>query len=382
MAAPAGLQWIEIDTSRLAANLSAFRRHLPVGTALAPVVKGNAYGHGIELAAPAFVKGGAQWFCVHAWTEARRVLALDLGRPVLILGPLADEEVEPAVAAGAHCTVYDAERIASLQAAARRMGTIARVHLKLETGTWRQGVSPKAMGECLTYLRDCDRVELTGLHSHYANIEDTTDHGYADAQHDAFTEAVQRAADAGFTPPLVHMSCSAAGILFPRRRMDLARIGISAYGFWPSAATRVSAAQGGGAGLDLAPALTWKCRVAQVKTAPAGSYIGYGCSDKVEVDTRLAVLPVGYYDGYDRSFSGRAHVLIHGRRCPVRGRVCMNLVMADVSHVPAVAVGDEAVLLGRQGDEELRAETLADWAGTIHYEIVTRLGAHLPRLAV
>jgi len=376
------MQWIEVDGRRLGENLRSFRRLLPKGAELAPVVKSNAYGHGLAIAAGAFARAGADWFCVHSHPEAVQLDELGLGRPILILGPLDRGELGDALERGFHCTVYDPARLQEMAETAALLETTARIHLKVETGTWRQGVAGPEFLECLSLIKDNPRLSLEGLHSHYANIEDTTDHSYADAQNRAFEEALARVRREGLQPRRVHMSCSAAAILFPRRHMDLARIGISAYGYWPSPATQVSAAQEGRSTVELAPALQWKVKVAQVKRVPAGSFIGYGCTDKAEIDTRLAVLPVGYADGYDRSMGGQAHVLLHGRRCPVRGRICMNLMMVDVSHLPQVAVGDTAILLGQQDDERITAETLARWASTIHYEVLARLRVDLPRIEV
>jgi alanine racemase len=299
-----------------------------------------------------------------------------------VLGPLDPSELTPALERGFELTVYDPGRLEELDSLAQGLRTQAHVHLKVETGTWRQGVSGEEFQECLRILSESEALRLSGLHSHYANIEDTTDHSYADAQYQAFQEAAVQVEARGLHPARVHMSCSAAAILFPSRLMELARVGISSYGYWPSSPTRISARREGHDELDLAPALGWKAKVAQVKRVPQGAFIGYGCSDKAEVETRLAVLPVGYADGYDRGIGGRGHVLLHGRRCPLRGRICMNLMMVDVSHLPQVAVGDEAVLLGRQGEEEISAETLATWADTIHYEVLARLSPLIPRFAV
>jgi alanine racemase len=383
MSASPGLQWVEVETEVLTRNLRAFAKHLPANTGLAPVVKSNAYGHDLELAARAFAAGGASWFCVHSFEEASRLAKLALGQRILILGPLGERELEAAIEAGFNLTVYDAQRLRDLATAAARSGYPAKIHLKVETGTWRQGVTHAELAECLAVIKREAGLELAGVHSHYANIEDTTDHSYAEEQSRVFEEILGEIERAGLRPQSVHMSCSAAAILFPARYMDLARIGISAYGYWPSSPTLVSARRGGSTQeLAIKPALTWKVRVAQLKTVPAGSYIGYGCTDKAEVETRLALLPVGYADGYSRSMSGRAHVLIQGKRCSVRGRICMNLLMVDVTHLPSVRLGDEAVLLGSQGGETLAAETLAEWAGTIHYEILARISPTLTRVAV
>ncbi len=383
MSASKGLQWVEVKTEVLTRNLRAFAKHLPASTALAPVVKSNAYGHELELAARAFAAGGASWFCVHSFDEACRLAKLALGQRILILGPLGDQELQGAIEAGFNLTVYDAQRLRELAAAAAKIGYPAKLHLKVETGTWRQGVTRGELAECLAVIKREAGLELAGVHSHYANIEDTTDHSYAEEQSRVFEEILAEIERAGLHPQSVHMSCSAAAILFPSRFMDLARIGIAAYGYWPSSPTLVSARKGSSAQeLDIKPALSWKARVAQLKTVPAGSYIGYGCTDKAEVETRLALLPVGYADGYSRNMSGRAHVLVQGKRCPVRGRICMNLMMVDVTHLSTVQLGEEAVLLGSQNGETLAAETLAEWAGTIHYEILARISPALTRVAV
>jgi alanine racemase len=180
----------------------------------------------------------------------------------------------------------------------------------------------------------------------------------------------------------MHSACSAAALLFTRTHLDLARIGIALYGLWPSKETYVSCLELGKPTLDLRPVMTWKTRVAQLRDVGEGKYIGYGCTYRTTRDSRIALLPVGYYEGYDRGLTGMAHVLIRGRRAPIRGRVCMNMIMADITDIPGVGLQDEAVLLGRQGDEKVTAEQLAEWCSTISYEIVSRINPTLPRVVI
>jgi len=170
------------------------------------------------------------------------------------------------------------------------------------------------------------------------------------------------------------MSCSAAAVLWPEEPLDMVRVGVSAYGVWPSRETLVSARAAGYGDLDLRPAMSWRCDVSQVRQVPAGETVGYGRAWKAPVESRIAVLPVGYADGYLRALGGSAHVLLHGRRAPLVGRVCMNLCMVDVTHIPEVRTGDEAVLLGTQGDETITTEHMASWLGTISYEVLTLPG--------
>jgi len=225
-------------------------------------------------------------------------------------------------------------------------------------------------------------VRLAGVGTHFANIEDTTNHEFAESQIVAFNRIAEAIAQVHPQPLLRHTACSAAVLLFNRTHLDLARIGISLYGLWPSKETYVSCLERGKPSLDLTAALTWKTRIAQVKEVPEGGYVGYGLTWRATRPTTIAVLPVGYYEGFDRELSGIAHVLVRGKRAPVRGRVCMNMCMVDVTDIPGAALEDEVVLIGRQGDEKITAEQIAAWCGTISYEIVSRIHPSLPRVLV
>ena len=360
------------------ANAAAFRRVVPDGARLAVAVKGNGYGHGLLPAARAFLEGGADWLCVHHLDEVRALRAGGVDAPLQLVGPVLLDDLAEAAALDARLLVYNGETIDRLLA----LDVPARLHLKVETGNHRQGVEPAEALALAARIAAAPRLELEGVSSHFANIEDTTDHGYARGQLARFEQTVGALRAAGHAVPIRHLSNSAAAILWPDQCYEMVRVGIAAYGLWPSKETRVAAALAGRDALELRPALTWKSRVAQVKTVAAGDFVGYGCSWRASRETRLAILPSGYFDGYDRRLSNLAHVLVGGGRAPVRGRVCMNITMVDVTDEAAVAVEDEAVLLGAQGDEQISAEQLADWAGTIHYEVVARIGSHVPRVVV
>ncbi len=381
--ARAALTWVEVDTSALLSNLHAFRRRLGPGVELAHVVKSNAYGHGLELvAAEDAASGIVHRLAVISVDELLRVRAIGVRLPVLVMGYVPTGAWASVVDAEGSPVVFNRESLEALSRAASERGREVAVHLKVETGTHRYGIPEAELLDYLGLVRSLPGLRLEGMTTHFANIEDTTDHSYAQEQLDRFRRAVEQAREAGFELPVPHAACSAAAILFPESSFAMARVGISSYGIWPSKETRVSSRHVEGAQMDLRPALSWKTRVAQVKTVSAGSYIGYGCSWKAPAETRIAVLPIGYADGYDRGLSNVGHVLIHGRRAPVRGRICMNVTMVDVTHHPEVALEDEVVLIGRQGEEEIRAEDLASWCGTIAYEIVSRIGSHVPRVRV
>ncbi len=366
--------WCEVDPGRLADNVRALRV-LVGGSRLAVAVKGGAYGHGLLVAGRAFLSAGADALCVHHVDEARALRAAGITAPIHMVGPTLLDDLAEVAALGARILVYNRETVERLAS----LGASAKLHLKLETGNYRQGVE---LPEALVLAELIARVpglELEGVSSHFANIEDTTDHTYARQQLTRFETAVHALRAAGHPVPIRHLSNSAAAILWPDQCFEMVRAGVAAYGMWPSKETRVAATLVGRSEVHLQPAITWKTRVAQVKEVPEGAAIGYGGTYATTRRTRLAILPVGYYDGYDRKLSNIGHVLIGGRRAQIRGRVCMNITMVDVTDLPAPALEDEVVLLGAQGSQRITAEQLGDWCGTINYEVVTRIAGHVPR---
>lgn len=375
--------WVEISRDAYLHNLTFFRGLVGPGVELAVVVKANAYGHGWREIAELARGGGADSFCVHSLDEALALRAAGYGEDVLVMGHVPLARLGEAVEAGLRLVLYNPESAIELGRAARARGRRARVHLKLETGTYRQGVDEEGLGALLEVLGAHPELEVEGVYTHFANIEDTTDHGYARAQLERFEALVARIRGAGLAVGTRHAACSAATLLFPQTHFEMVRLGIAQYGLWPSKETFLSyRLEHPAANSDLRPVLAWKARISQVKDVPAGAFVGYGCSYQTTRATRLAVLPIGYSDGYDRGLSNRAHVLVRGRRAPVRGRVCMNLTLVDVTDVPGAALEDEVVLLGRQGEQEVRAADLAEWAGTIPYEIVARLRQGMERVVV
>ena len=375
--------WLEVSRPAYAHNLRCFRRLVGPEVELAAVVKSNAYGHGSEQIATLAAEHGADSFCVHSLDEALRLRAAGFGHDVLIMGPVLPERLHKVVENGFRVVLFTRESARHLAELTASGAGTARVHLKIETGTYRQGVDEDELEWFAGFLPRHPGLVVEGVYTHFANIEDTTRHDYAEQQLERFQRALGRLAAAGIRPPKRHAACSAATLVFPRTHFDMVRLGISQYGLWSSKETYLSyRLDHPGEEMLLKPVLRWKTRVSQLKTVPPGSFIGYGCTYQTTRSTRIAVLPVGYADGYDRKLSNRAYVLIRGRRAPVRGRVCMNLVMVDVTDIPDVELEDEAVLLGPQGDQEITADHLAALVGTIPYEIVTRINWNLPRLVV
>jgi alanine racemase len=375
-----GLVWVELDAKAPEHNLRQLRAGSATGVLACAVVKSNAYGHGVAQVAP--LLPSAEWFGVNSLEEGLEMRSLGIEKPVLLLGHVPLAALGDAVEADLRLTVYNRDTIEALAALPAGLPA-ARVHVKVDTGTARQGVLPEDLEDFLRLVKaGGPRVVMEGLSTHYANIEDTLNHAYAELQMSRFNAALALVDAVVGRPPYVHTACTAATLLFSATHYTMLRSGIGLYGLWPSRETLVSAREKNGPVADFRPVLSWKTRIVQVKTIPEGSFVGYGCSYRTMRRTTLGVLPVGYADGYDRALGNRAHVLVRGRRAPVIGRICMNLCMVDLTDVPGAGLEDEVVLLGSSGEERISAETMAEWAGTINYEVVARISPLLPRKVV
>jgi len=376
-----GTQWIEVDAAALRHNLGLFRELLKPGTRLAVVVKANAYGHGFEQVAPIAAQV-ADLLAVHSAAEARSARGAGIAVPILVMGCVPPHDLYD-LDRDTHIFVSTEETLASLGDYRRRTGVALPVHLKVDTGARRQGLDIR---DIASYARAAARegLDIVGLATHFANIEDTLEHDFARLQLERFHGALEATRSAlGSTPGLVHASCSAAALLFRETDFSMVRVGISAYGHWPSRETKLSwILNHGPDGLRLQPALCWKAIVGQLKDVAKGETVGYGRTWEALRQTRIAVVPVGYADGYSRVLGNRSRVIVRGVVAPVVGRVCMNILMVDVSDIPEVCVGDEVVLIGQQGGSKVTIEELAALSGTINYEFVARLSHSIPRIVV
>lgn len=373
-----GSQWIELDAAALRANLQVFRRVLGPEVQIAAVVKANAYGHGLAEIAPV-AASCADWLAVHSAAEAQSLRALGVDLPILVMGFVTPGDLER-LDARTHVLASTMETLTWVGELRRRTGIAVPVHVKVESGTNRQGLRLEDLtGACHVAARE--GVEILGAATHFANIEDTLEHAYAQRQLVEFRKAIDLLSnELGRPLPHVHAACSAAALLFREADFTMVRVGISTYGHWPSRETQLSwILEHGRNGLGLTPVLSWKARVGQIKRVPKGETVGYGRTWRALRPTVLAVLPVGYADGYPRALGNRARVLVGGLPAPVVGRVCMNITLVDVTDVPGVAVGDEVVLLGSSEEACVSAEELGALSGTINYEILSRLSPLIPR---
>ena len=373
------LSWVEIHGEHLVSNVAAFRSVLDPGCALMIVVKANAYGHGLTEVAP-LVAGGADWLGVDTLDEGLGLARLRLDRPVVILGYTPPGRSAEVVRHGFRQVVFRLDVARSLSRAARKAKQEARIHLKVETGTHRLGIPISELEGFLGEIRRMPGLEVEGIYTHFANIEDTLDPSFATLQLQRFRQALAIVERAGVKPRFVHAAATAGVLLYPETHFDMVRVGIGAYGVWPSRETRLAARERGKQ-ISLQPVLSWKTRIAQVKDVAAGEFIGYGLTYQARRPLRVAVVPIGYYDGLDRKLSNTGRALVRGQAAPMVGRVAMNMVVLDVTATDA-SVDEEVVLIGRQESAEIRVEELAEKAGTIPYETLTRIHPWLPRRVV
>ena len=362
------LTWAEIDLDAIAHNTRELKRLIGEKTELMAVVKANGYGHGAVPVAETALDNGASRLAVHRVLEGVQLRQAGITAPVLIMGYSLPAQADTVVRWDLTPTVNTMEQAQALSAAASRQGKVVSFHVKVDTGMGRFGLLPHEVVDFVQAISELPGLALEGLYTHFA-VADAADKAYTLRQLEIYLEVVKRLEEAGFTVPIRHVACSAAALDLPQTHLDMVRCGIVLYGLRPSNEIEPT--------IPLRPALTLKSRVARVRTLPADSSISYGRTYVTTEPTRVALVPVGYGDGYSRFLSNKGQVLIRGRRAPIVGRVCMDQFVVKVSHIPDVQQDDEVVLIGRQGDDEISAEEVAAWAGTINYELVTSL---LPRV--
>lgn len=377
--------WCEVSQAAIQANVNLLRQRVGDAVTLGVVVKADAFGHGIAQTAREFVKAGADWLIVNFAYEAVNLREAGIQAPIYICGNVPATQAQRIAQTQARMVLYDAETAEAIARAGQAAGHSVRVHLKIETGTHRQGIPLKEALALAELIQTLEGIELEGITTHYADIEDTTNHQFARQQLTLLQEADRAFRQAGYTVPMVHSANSAATLLWPETHGSMVRVGIAAYGLWPSTETyatllQTSSNRSPAVIPSLFPVLSWRARIAQVKSVPPSGFIGYGRTYRATHPMKIAILPLGYHEGYDRRLSNLGYVLIHGMRAPICGRICMNMFMVDVTHIPSAQVGAIATLLGTDGDERISAEQLASWMGTINYEVVSRIHPSQPRL--
>ncbi|MCF6289966.1 MAG: alanine racemase [Desulfobacterales bacterium] len=371
------LNRVEIDLAALAANYAVVRETVGSGVRVMAVVKADAYGHGMVRVARTLAAAGARTFGVAEVEEGMALRGAGVPGEIVVLlgGPL--ESVAEMVGNQLTPVVFDIDTLAELSQRARALDAVLDVHLKVDVGMGRLGIMPAEVQGFVRQLTALPGLRLTGVLSHLPAADDPAADQNTSTQLRCFQEVLAGLEQKNGVGPVTHIANSAALLYHQPARLDMVRPGISLYGYYPDGAAGIGAAT-----VKLRPVMRFKTRVLQVKEVPAGAGISYGHTFVTRRPTRLAVLPVGYDDGYLRRLSNRAQVLIHGQRAPVRGRVCMNACMVDITDLDdaaAVRPGDEVVLIGPQGGELISADELAGWLETISYEVLCLIGSRNQR---
>jgi len=369
---------LRIDLAALRTNAQLLRDLVSPARA-AFVVKGNAYGHGIVECALA-IEGLAAIVCVYSIDEALELRDGGITAPILVMGPVPPGRLDDAIAIDAELALWDTKSyVRDLAAAARRKNARAKIHVKVNTGLNRLGLAPGDLADAIETYGHISDLEIAGIFSHLAAAEEL-DSPYTMQQLQRFNDAYRQAEPilaAMHAHPVRHIAASAAAMLWPQTRLDLARFGIALYGLWPSAQTREAM---NGATLPLTPVLSYRTELVMARTIDAGDPVGYGLTYHAARQMRIGIVPLGYADGIPRALSNKGTVLIEGQRVPIIGRVAMNMLFVDLTHAPGANAGSTVTLIGRDGDQEITADDWAAGCDTINYEIVTRLPSALARV--
>jgi alanine racemase len=360
-----------INLTALAYNVSRLKRYLSSGCEIMAIIKANAYGHGSVEIARALAGEGIERFAVASLDEGIALRQAGLSTSVVVLGALFEEQVSDLIAHQLTPVVSDGRILPALTKAAHSRPVPYPIHLKVETGMGRLGFSPEELRLLLDDPLFRNSLKVEGIMTHLADA-DGKDSTFTERQSNAFRAVLKQIRERGVTLPLVHAANSAAIVRFPDTHFSLVRPGIMLYGYHTLPATVPPP--------DLKPVLSLRTTIVQLRTIPQGGTVSYNGTFVATRTTRVAVLPIGYADGYSRQLSHRGSVLIQGRRVPIVGLVCMDMIMVDVTDLPHVHVGETVTLIGQQGGESIWADEVAGWIGTIPYEVLCGIGSRVPRL--
>lgn len=369
----------QISQQALINNILFFRKKLHPKSKIVAVIKANAYGHGQNEVAQ-ILEPYADYFAVDDLEELKLLRQVST-KPCLVLGYVEKKSLPEALRLNPILGIYDLERLKIINQLAQGLKTRPVVYLKIDAGLGRQGILLPELEQFLKQAKKYSQINLEGLYAHFANIEDTTDFSHAQKQIDLYQKACRLFQKTFAKKPLTHISSTAGTLVYEKNlgKSNLVRLGIGLYGMWPSVDVQNRSETKKD---SLIPVLKWVTHIAQVKTVPANFTIGYGLTFITKKPTKIAVIPQGYSDGYDRGLSNCGTVLINEKFCPVLGRIAMNMFVVDVSHLQEVKVEDEVVLLGKQGKNQISAEEIAAKLGTINYEITTRISPLLKRIII
>ncbi len=365
---PARPTWIEIDKSAIAQNVQLLKEIVGPDVAVMAVVKANAFGHGAVAVSTTALLNGATYLGVATVNEAIILRDAGIDAPIMVLGYTPVWAAQQAIRYDLTLTVYDLELARAFDRVAREMNATLRIHVEIDTGLARLGLLPEQVIPFFRSLRNLRNLDIEGIFTHFASADSSSE--YTHEQLRVFQDVIGPLHGSGFTFKYIHAANSAATLTLPEAYFNMVRPGLALYGLNPG----VALPEG------FRPALSWKTTIAQVKKLPSGSYVGYGNTYRTRDVERIAVIPVGYADGFRRAPNTWGEVLVGGKRAPLVGRVSMDQAMINVTEIPNVSIGDEVVLIGSQGDETLTADDVAARLGTISYEVVSTILARVPRV--
>lgn len=368
--------WAEVDLSALSHNYRCIRRYMTPGCRYLAIVKADGYGHGAATVATLLQKEGADWFGVATLEEALDLRRQGIYRPILVLG-YTDPAAAPILASNTITqTLFSEEYALQLAQEAARADCTVDCHVKIDTGMSRLGFEAENPGTVplIEKLAAESRLHLTGIFTHFAVADEDTEvsREFTERQFTLFMQVCNRLQAAGVNVGLRHCCNSAGTLLHPDYHLDMCRIGLSQYGLDPEPCMKDL--------LQIRPAMSLYTVVSMVKEIPAGATVSYGRQYTAPSPRRIATVAIGYADGYPRALSNRAEMLLHGKRAPVVGRVCMDQLMLDVTDIPEARMGDIAVAAGCEGGESITFDDWARWAGTINYEVLCGISKRVPRL--
>ncbi len=376
---------IELSKSALKLNLQFIQSQIGENVIFSSVVKGNAYGHGIEEIVPILESFKISSYAVFSSDEAIRVKnALKGNHSIMIFGYIPDEDLNWVVENEIECYISDSQRAVKLVNASNRTNKKAIVHIDLETGMNRTGLNQHDLQKAISVLKqNKENFHIRGICTHFAGAESISNHVRIQNQFKLYKELVSYLDDAGIVPDILHTASSAAAFTYPETRLDMVRLGIIQYGFWPSQETFIHYIHDKTNKRDpLRRVLRWKCKTMYVKTVKQGEFIGYGNFFQAHKDMKIAIVPVGYYDGYSRSLSNQGKVLINNQRVSVIGMVNMNMIICDVTKLPKVDIGDDVVMIGKQGKNQLSVSSFSELSNLVNYELLTRLPHDINRIQI
>ena len=362
--------WVEVNLDNIKFNINQVKKNIPEDTLIMAVVKADAYGHGVLQIAQAAVEAGSDRLAVALPEEGRQLRKADFKLPIQILGEVLPEQVSLLVDWNLIPTISKLETLKKIDQLAAEKGIVKKVHVKVDTGMGRIGVFPDNAIQFIKNVKSFENIEVEGLMTHFAKA-DEEDKEYTYDQWEKFQMVIDKLEEENIEIPIKQAANSATIIDLPQMALNMVRPGIMMYGLRPSHEVDQD--------FKLKPALSWKAKIVYLKEVPPGTGISYGATFVTDKEAKIATIPMGYADGYSRLLSNKGEVLINGQRAPIRGRVCMDQFMVDVSHIDNVKIGDEVVLIGTQGDKEVSATEMADIIGTINYEITCDITKRVPR---